>query len=97
MLLTTLVNGKLERWHKSLKAECIRPNSPVSLGDARELVGTYVAHYNTVRLNSAIGYLTPQAKLEGREQAIFAQRQQRLQEARAARRQAYQHQQALAA
>ncbi len=90
-------NGKLERWHKSLKAECIRPNSPVSLGDARELMGTYVAHYNTVRLNSAIGYLTPQAKLEGREQAIFAQRQQRLQEARAARRQAYQHQQALAA
>ncbi len=82
-------NGKLERWHKSLKSEAIRPNSPVSLTDARHIVGHYVEHYNTVRLNSAIGYVTPQAKLEGREHAIFAQRQQRLEQARAARQQAY--------
>ena len=68
-------NGKLERWHKSLKGECIRPNSPVSLSDARCLVATYVEHYNTVRLHSAIGYVTPQAKLEGRERAILAKRQ----------------------
>ena len=31
-------NGKLERLTKSLKGECIRPNSPVSLSDARGLV-----------------------------------------------------------
>ena len=68
-------NGKLERWHKSLKGECVRPNSPVSLSDARCLVATYVEHYNTVRLHSAIGYVTPQAKLEGRERAILAKRQ----------------------
>jgi transposase InsO family protein len=90
-------NGKLERWHKSLKLESIRPNSPVSLADARALVGRYVEHYNTRRLHSAIGYITPQAKLEGREQAIFAQRQQRLKQARVARQQAYQRQQGLAA
>src|SRR3954464_11202042 len=28
-------NGKIERWHKSLKSECIRPGTPLSLDDAR--------------------------------------------------------------
>ena len=28
-------NGKLERWHKSLKSECIRPGTPLSQEDAR--------------------------------------------------------------
>ena len=75
-------NGKLERWHQSLKAECIRPGVPLSLEDARRLVSRYVEHYNTVRLHSAIGYVTPQAKLEGREPEIFAARDRKLQEAR---------------
>ena len=52
-------------------------------------MATYVEHYNTVRLHSAIGYVTPQAKLEGCEGAIFAERQRRLAEARAARLMAY--------
>ena len=30
-------NGKMERWHKSLKGECIRPGTPLSLDDARHL------------------------------------------------------------
>jgi putative transposase len=37
-------NGKIERWHKSLKGECIRPGTPLSLDDARGLVGGYVGH-----------------------------------------------------
>ena len=52
-------NGKIERWHKSLKGECIRPGTPLSLDDARRLVEGYVDHYNNVRLNSAVGYVTP--------------------------------------
>ena len=51
--------GKIERWHKSLKGECIRPGIPLSLEDARRLVQGYVEHCNNVRLNSAIGYITP--------------------------------------
>jgi transposase InsO family protein len=31
-------NGKIERWHKSLKGECIRPGTPLSLDDAWRLV-----------------------------------------------------------
>jgi putative transposase len=78
-------NGKLERWHKSLKSECIRPGTPLSLEDARRLVSGYVEHYNAVRLHSAIGYVTPADKLAGREPAIFAERDRKLDEARTRR------------
>jgi hypothetical protein len=61
-------NGKIERWHKSLKGECIRPRTPLSLDDARRLVEGYVEHYNNVRLNSAVGYITPKDMLAGRQQ-----------------------------
>jgi len=84
-------NGKLERWHKTIKSECIRPGTPLSLADARRLIAEYVEHYNTVRLNSAIGYLAPTDKLEGRERVIFAERDRKIEEARdrrKARRQA---------
>jgi len=83
-------NGKLERWHKSLKTECIRPGTPLSLDDARRLVDGYVTHYNTVRLHSAISYVTPQDKLEGREKEIGAERDRKLNEARERRRAARQ-------
>ncbi len=80
-------NGKLERWHQSLKVECIRPKTPLSLEDARRGVTTYVEHYNPVRLHSAIGYVTPADKLAGREPEIFAARDRKLAAARAHRRQ----------
>ena len=75
-------NGKLERYHRSVKSECIRPRTPLSLDDARRLVEEYVTHYNGVRLHSAIGYITPADKLAGREEAIFAQRDRKLNQAR---------------
>jgi putative transposase len=75
-------NGKIERWHKSLKGECIRPGTPLSLDDARRLVEGYVEHYNDVRLNSAIGYITPKDMLAGRQQEIHAERDRKLEEAR---------------
>lgn len=83
-------NGKLERWHKSLKSECIRPGTPLSLEDARRLVAGYVEHYNTIRLHSAIGYVAPADKLAGREPAIFTERDRKLDEARARRKAARQ-------
>ena len=74
-------NGKIERWHQSLKSECIRPGTPLSLDDARRLVVRYVQHYNTVRLHSAIGYVTPHDMLAGRQQQIFAERDRKLEAA----------------
>jgi len=75
-------NGKLERYHRTIKDECIRPGTPLCLDDARRLVAKYVAEYNEVRLHSAIGYVAPVDKLFGREEAIFAERDRKLQEAR---------------
>ena len=89
-------NGKIERWYGSLKSECIRPGTPLSLEDARRLTGQYIERYNNQRLHSAIGYVTPKDKLEGREQQIFQERDRKLQEAREqrkARRQAAREQQ----
>jgi hypothetical protein len=75
-------NGKIERWHKTLKGDCIRVQVPLSLDDARRIVSDYVLYYNETRLHSAIGYVTPQDKLAGRDQEIFAARDRKLAEAR---------------
>jgi len=75
-------NGKLERWHKSLKSECIRPGTPLTREDALRLIRTYVNHYNTVRLHSAIGYVTPHDMLAGRAAEIHAARDCKLEQAR---------------
>lgn len=79
-------NGKLERWHKSLKNECIRPGVPLTLDDARRLIGRYVEHYNGVRLHSAIGFVTPTDMLAGRREEIHAARDHKLEQARERRR-----------
>lgn len=79
-------NGKVERWHHSLKGECIRPGTPLSLEDARRLIEVYIAYYNNVRLHSAIGYVAPKDKLEGRAEAIWQERDRKLQAAREKRR-----------
>jgi transposase InsO family protein len=79
-------NGKIERWHSTLKADCIRPHVPLSLDEARRLVERFVEHYNHVRLHAAIGYVTPADKLAGREAEIFAKRDRKLEAARERRR-----------
>jgi putative transposase len=79
-------NGKLERFHGSIKGECLRPGTPISLEDAVRIVGHYVEHYNQVRLHSAIGYIAPADKLAGREAEIFATRDRKLAEARRRRK-----------
>jgi len=55
-------NGKIERWHKTLKGDCIRAFVPLSLEDARGLETSFVGHYNDNRLHSAIGYVTSATK-----------------------------------
>jgi len=75
-------NGKIERWHKSLKRECIRPGTPLTPQDARRLIQHYVEHYNTARLHSAIGFVTPADMLAGRQKEIHAARDRKLEEAR---------------
>ena len=75
-------NGKLERFHGTLKQECIRPTCPATVQEARRRVTAYVEHYNHARLHSAIGYITPADKLAGLEKVIGEERDRKLAEAR---------------
>jgi transposase InsO family protein len=60
-------NRKMERWYKTLKGKSIRVKTPLGLEDARRVVADFVAHYNQIRLHSAIGYVARADKLAGRE------------------------------
>ncbi|ABK99453.1 IS3 family transposase [Pelobacter propionicus] len=80
-------NGKLERFHGTIKDECIRPGVPLSLDDARRMTEKYIEHYNNVKLHSAIGYIAPADKLAGRDREIFKERDRKLEEARELRKQ----------
>jgi transposase InsO family protein len=75
-------NGKIERWHGSLKSESLRRYIPMSLEDGQRIIGNYVTHYNTRRLHSATGYITPQDMLKGRQHQIHSLRDTRLKAAR---------------
>ena len=74
-------NGKMERWNKSIKSECIRPGVPLSPDDAERLITQYVAVYNEQRLHSSLGYVTPKDMLEGRQAEIHAARDRKLEQA----------------
>src|SRR5437868_6515660 len=78
-------NGKKERWYQSFKAEAWRPGVPVSYDDGLQVATRYVDYYNTTRLHSAIGYVTPLCRLEGRQHEIFDARDRKLDAARSRR------------
>jgi transposase InsO family protein len=79
-------NGKIERYHRTIKGECIRVTSLWSRDDTRRVVDQYVRHYNEVRLHSAIGYVTPLTKLRGQDKQVFEQRDRKLEAARERRK-----------
>ncbi len=78
-------NGKIERWHQTIKQDCIRPHVPLSLEEGKELVERFVDEYNHERLHSAVGYITPADRLANRHAMIFASRDAKLEKARARR------------
>jgi len=80
-------NGKLERWHGSLKDECIRRTCPSTKDEAERRIQSYVTHYNNVRLHSAIGYITPADRLAGLDDVIAQERDRQLEEASTRREQ----------
>lgn len=81
-------NGKIERWHKTIKGECVRRTAFGSFEEAQELLAAYVREYNQKRLHSALSYLTPADALKGPAHIAerLAQRQARFLEAESRRR-----------
>jgi putative transposase len=79
-------NGKIERFHKTLKHQAIHPRTPLSLDDAKRITGEFIETYNNTRLHSAIGYITPKDRLAGNHTTIHAQREHKLEAARELRK-----------
>ena len=53
------------------QGDCGRVQTPLSLEDAPRVVARDVEHDDTVPLHGALGYVTPQAKREGRDEEIL--------------------------
>lgn len=79
-------NGKQERFHGSLKSECIRVMAPMNKADAERIIDQYVKYYNNQRLHSATSYVTPSDMLKGRQKQILELRDHKLKEAKIHRR-----------
>jgi len=68
-----------------------RDVASAAIDEARCLVGEFVEHYNNERLHSAIGYVTPADKMNGRENDIRLLGDRRLEAARQRRAEARRH------
>ena len=51
--------GKVERFHKTLRAECLAGKVFDSIEDAQAAIDTWVTHYNTKRPHQGIGMVAP--------------------------------------
>jgi hypothetical protein len=60
--------------------------TPLDLDDAKRITGDFIEYYNTQRLHSAIGYITPVDRLQGRQDQIHAARDKKLEDARQRRK-----------
>ena len=78
-------NGKLERCNKTVK-HFLKTMYIADYEDGVRSIDEFINYYNNERLHSAIGYVTPNDKLHGREESIFAAREEKLEKAREQRR-----------
>lgn len=74
-------NGKIERFHGTIKTEAIRKQSYLSVEDARRQIDEYIRIYNEERLHSSLYYLKPKEVFEGKMQQRLTERQQKLDQA----------------
>jgi transposase InsO family protein len=75
-------NGKLERFHKTIKEEKIRKTAMLNIDDAQNHIDSFIAYYNEERLHSGIYYLTPKEVFDGKMEERIAERQKKLDTAR---------------
>jgi transposase InsO family protein len=82
-------NGTVERYHRTFREEGWRAAQPATYPAAKALIARWVTHYTTVRLHSALGYLTPLTYYRGDPEACVTERRRRLQMARSRRQDAW--------
>ena len=65
--------GKIERWHQTLKNRILLENYYLP-GDLEAQIGDFVAYYNHLRYHESIANLTPADVYFGRGQTILLKR-----------------------
>ena len=78
-------NGKLERFHRTLKEHAYQ-RLPLDLDDGRRIITEMITYYNGSRLHSAIDYVTPHQCLHGLRDNIVQNRREKHRQAAAKRR-----------
>jgi transposase InsO family protein len=79
-------NGKLERFHRTLKSEHARVSAYFGYEDAKERMGRWIDYYNEKRLHAALYYLPPEDVFLGFMEKRLAERGEKLQNASINRR-----------
>lgn len=79
-------NGRIERYHRSVREEALGDTEMEDLYHARELLGEWVRYYNEERLHSALKYLRPVDYYRGNPEALLAERKRKLREVATRRR-----------
>ena len=69
-----MTQGKIERWHQTLKNRILLENYYLP-GDLEAQVDAFVQHYNHLRYHESIGNLTPADVYSGRGQTILTERE----------------------
>lgn len=67
--------GKIERWHQTLKNRILLDNYYLP-GDLERQIAAFIEHYNHRRYHESLGNVTPADAYHGRAQDILRQRQQ---------------------
>ena len=66
--------GKIERWHQTLKNRILLENYYLP-GDLEQKIGGFISHYNHLRYHESIANLTPADVYFGRGQTILLERE----------------------
>ena len=68
-----MTQGKIERWHRSLKNQVLLENYYLP-GDLKTRIAEFVDYYNTERCHESLNNLTPEDVYSGRGQSILDRR-----------------------
>lgn len=69
-------NGKIERWHKSLKTN-VYVHDYNKLDELKKSVGTFISYYNKNRYHESLGNVTPDDVFYGRRDEIVKARSEK--------------------
>jgi putative transposase len=74
-------NGRIERYHRSVREEAFGDTEIEDLYQARDLLAEWVRYYNEKRLHSVLEYLRPVDYYLDNPQVLLAERKSKLREA----------------